>query len=264
MYDFNYHRPASIEDALAALAGAEDGSFMAGGQTMLPTLKQRLAAPSDVIDLQGIAELQGITIEDNEVTIGAMTKHADVAASSQVAQSIPALSHLAGGIGDAQVRNRGTMGGSIANNDPAADYPAAVLGLKATVHTNQRDIAADDFFQGMFETALETNELITQVSFTIPDKAGYIKFPNPASRYAVVGVMVAMIDGQVRVAITGAGPCVFRHSEMEAALNNNFSADALNGIQTSPDELNGDIHASAEYRANLISVMAKRLVTSLE
>lgn len=260
MYAFNYHRPASLADAAKLLGGADDGKFLAGGQTLLPTLKQRLAQPSDLVDLTGIAELGGISVSGGSVVIGATTKHAAVAASGEVKKAIPALSHLAGGIGDPQVRNMGTIGGSLANNDPAADYPGAVLGLGATIHTNKRKIAADDYFKGMFETALEDGEIITKVEFPIPKRAGYVKFPNPASRYVMVGAFVAETASGIRVAINGAGPCVFRHKEMEAALAKSFSADALKGIKTDKAGMNNDIHASAEYRAHLVGVIAKRAV----
>jgi carbon-monoxide dehydrogenase medium subunit len=230
---------------------------------LLPTLKQRLASPSDLIDLAGIGELQGIAIDGDAVVIGAMTRHADVAASSDVQQKIPALAALAGDIGDRQVRNRGTIGGSIANNDPAADYPAACLALAATIKTNSREIAADDFFTGLFETALEDGEIVTAVRFPTADKAAYMKFKNPASRYAIVGVFVAQAAGGVRVAVTGAGAGgVFRVPEMESKLAANFTAPALEAIAVSPDDLNSDIHASAEYRAHLVGVMARRAVAA--
>jgi carbon-monoxide dehydrogenase medium subunit len=258
MYQFEYQRPASVDEA-AKLLG-EDAEPLAGGQTLIPTLKQRLAMPSSVVDLGGIAELKGIEVSGGTVSIGATTTHAEVAASKDVQGAIAALSKLAEGIGDPQVRNAGTLGGSIANNDPAADYPAAVLGLGATVHTNKREIAADDFFTGMFETALGEDEIVTKVSFPVPEKAGYCKFPNPASRYAMVGVFVAQTKNGVRVAVTGAGPCVFRAEALEQALGSNFSADALNGVSVSADGLNSDIHGSAEYRASLVTVMAKRAV----
>ena len=262
MYNFNYVRPASLADATKALAGKADAKIVAGGQTLLPTMKQRLAEPSDLIDLGGVAELKGIKTEGNALVIGAMTTHAEVAKSSAVKSAIPALAVLAEGIGDPQVRNRGTIGGSISNNDPAADYPAGLVGLGATVVTNKRKIAADDFFTGLFETALEPGEIVTSVSFPIPEKAGYSKFPNPASRYAVVGVMVAKTKGGVRVAVTGAGPCVFRAAEMEKALASKFSPDAVAGIKVPATNLNSDIHASAEYRAHLVTVMAKRAVAA--
>jgi carbon-monoxide dehydrogenase medium subunit len=262
MYAFEYHRPSSVADAISLLQRASDGRLLAGGHTLLPTLKQRLAQPSDLIDLGGIPDLKHLFLDRaTELTIaGAMATHAEVAASEDVRSTIPALAHLAEHIGDAQVRNRGTIGGSIANNDPAADYPAAVVGLNATVHTNKREIGADDFFTGMFETALADDEIITEVRFPKPDRAGYAKFPNPASRYAIVGVMVAQTGGQTRVAVTGAGPSVFRLPAFEQALSGNFSADAIKDLDVGPDGLNSDIHASAEYRAHLVKVMAKRAV----
>ena len=260
MYAFEYHRPSSLAEAASLLQGASDGKLLAGGHTLLPTLKQRLAQPSDLVDLGAIAELKGIREEGDRLVIGAMATHAEVAGSSAVKSTIPALAALADHIGDAQVRNRGTIGGSIANNDPAADYPAAVVGLNATVKTNKREIAADDFFKGMFETPLGDDEIVVSVSFPKPSKAGYAKFPNPASRYAIVGVMVAQTGGQTRVAVTGAAPSVFRLAAAEQALAGNFSASALDGLSVSADDLNSDIHASAEYRAHLIKVMAKRAV----
>lgn len=262
MYEFNVSKPGSVDLAVQALKGAEDGKYLAGGMTLLPTLKQRLASPSDLVDLADVAELKGISEEGGGVRIGAMTTHAEVAASDTVRSSIPALAHLAAHIGDPQVRNRGTIGGSIANADPAADYPAAIVGLNATVHTNQRTIAADDFFTGMFDTALNEDEVITAVSFPKPTRAGYEKFPNPASRYAIVGVMVAETGGQMRVAVTGAGPSVFRSSEAEQALSGSFSPDALDGLTVSSADFNSDIHASADYRAHLVGVMAKRAVAA--
>lgn len=261
MYEFEHHKPANIADAVSAMKGADDGKLLAGGQTTIPTLKQRLASPSDLVDLSGIAELKGITVTGDTITIGAMTNHATVAASAEIKSALPALAELADHIGDAQVRNRGTIGGSVANNDPAADYPAACLALGATIHTNQRDIAADDFFTGMFETALEDHEIITKVSFPVANRAAYVKFPNPASRYALVGVFVADGPAGIRVAVTGAGQDgVFRVPEMESALSSTFSADAIANVKVSPDALNADIHASADYRAHLITVMAKRAV----
>jgi aerobic carbon-monoxide dehydrogenase medium subunit len=262
MYDFEYHKPSSLADALKALGSAEDAKLMAGGMTLIPTLKQRLARPSDVIDLGKIAELQGIKRDGGAVVIGAMTKHADVAGSEIVRGAIPALAKLADNIGDAQVRNRGTIGGSIANNDPAADYPGAVVALGATVHTNERTIPGDAFFTGMFETALKPNEIVTAVSFPLAEKAAYTKFRNPASRYAIVGVFIAKTASGVRVAVTGAGPCVFRVPAMEQALGKSFSADAIKDIKVPADDLNSDIHASSEYRAHLINVMARRAVTA--
>ncbi|MCC7426819.1 MAG: xanthine dehydrogenase family protein subunit M [Alphaproteobacteria bacterium] len=263
MYEFAYHRPASLAEAKTKHGGDDDRRYLAGGMTLLPTLKHRLARPTDLVDLARIGELAGISVAGNTVSIGAMTKHAAVAASAEVAKAIPALAHLASLIGDRQVRNRGTIGGSVANNDPAADYPAALLGLGATVHTDKRSIAADDFFQGMFATALEPGELITKISFPVPQKAAYQKFPNPASRYAMVGVFVAVTGGGPRVAVTGAGANgVFRVTAMEEALKGGWSADRLKGIAVPADGLNSDIHASAEYRAHLIGVMARRAVAA--
>jgi len=262
MYDFSYHRPGSLADAAKALAASSDSKLLAGGMTLLPTLKQRLANPSDLIDLGAIAELKGIKVDGAGVTIGAMTTHAEVAHSAEVKKAIPALAALAEGIGDPQVRNRGTIGGSISNNDPAADYPAALVGLDATVQTNKRMIKAEDFFKGMFETALDEGEIVTAVSFPKPEKAGYAKFPNPASRYAMVGVMVAKTGGGVRVAVTGAGPVVFRQKDMEKALAGSFSADALTNVNTDSEGLNSDMHGSAAYRAHLVGVMARRAVAA--
>ena len=260
MYDFNYHRPKSLAEAAKLIGDNEDAKLVAGGMTLIPTLKQRLARPSDVVDLGGIGELKGIKRDGNAIVIGAMTKHADVANSPEVKKAIPALAALADSIGDPQVRNRGTIGGSIANADPAADYPAAVVALGATVVTNRRKIAADDFFKGLFETALQAGEIVTAVSFPIPEKAAYAKFPNPASRYAIVGVLAAKTASGVRVAVTGAGPSVFRFKAAEEALQKKWSADALDGLKVPQAGLNADIHASAEYRAHLVGVMAKRAV----
>ena len=262
MYAFEYHRPKTVAEAVSLLRGASDAKLLAGGHTLIPTLKQRLASPSDIIDLGAIAELKGIRREGDRLIIGALTTYSEVVELETARSAIPALAQLASHIGDSQVRNRGTIGGSIANNDPASDYPAAVLGLNATVRTNQREIAADDFFRGMFETALGDDEVITAVSFPRPAKAGYMKFPNPASRYAIVGVMVAQTGGGVRVAVTGAGPCVFRLPDFERALADNFSADAIKGLSVSPSGLNSDIHASAEYRAHLVGVMARRALAA--
>ncbi|MBS28769.1 MAG: carbon monoxide dehydrogenase [Alphaproteobacteria bacterium] len=261
MYQFNYQKAGSADEAASAVSSAEDGRFLAGGMTLIPTLKQRLAQPSDLVDLADVNDLAGVSDGGDSITIGAMTRHVDVATSNVVQSKIPALASLADNIGDPQVRNRGTIGGSVANNDPAADYPAAVLALNATVITNQREITAEDFFDGMFTTALEDGELITAVRFPVPDKAGYAKFPNPASRYALVGVMVAQTGGETRVSVTGAGQDgVFRAAEIESALSGSWSADAAKGVKMSDDGLNADIHASAEYRAHLISVMASRAV----
>ena len=263
MYQFNYTKAGSRNEAIAALGKADDGKFLAGGMTLIPTLKQRLASPSDLIDLAGVSDMVGITDNGDSITIGAMTTHGAVAASDVVKKKIPALAHLAGHIGDPAVRHRGTIGGSIANNDPAADYPAGCVGLNATIVTSKRELSADDFFTGMFGTALADDELVTAVTFPVPAKAAYQKFPNPASRYAIVGVMVAQTGGQIRVAVTGAGQeGVFRASEIEKALAGSWSADAAKAVKMSPDNLNADIHASAEYRAHLISVMASRAVTA--
>ncbi|MEY4092113.1 MAG: hypothetical protein RLZZ496_1295 [Pseudomonadota bacterium] len=261
MYAFNYHAPKTVRQAATLLAKNEDGKVLAGGQTLLPTMKQRLASPSALIDLNHAEGMSGIEQKGRNIVIGAMTRHADVATSAVVKNALPALAALAGGIGDPAVRNRGTIGGSIANNDPAADYPSAVLALGATIVTNKRKIAADDFFQGMFATALEEGEIIVKVSFPIPSKAAYEKFPNPASRYALVGVFVAKKGADVRVAVTGAGSNgVFRSKECEAALAARFNAKSLDGVKVSASGLNADMHASADYRAHLIPVMAKRAV----
>ncbi|MCA8932200.1 MAG: xanthine dehydrogenase family protein subunit M [Rhodospirillaceae bacterium] len=263
MYAVNYAKPASVADAVAALSAAEDGKFLAGGMTLIPTLKQRLAAPSDLVDLGAIGELKGIALDGDALVIGAMTTHAEVARSPLVASTIPALAKVAGGIGDPQVRNVGTLGGSIANNDPAADYPGAVLGLGAEVRTNTRTIAADDFFAGMFETALEEGELIVSVRFPKPLAAAYAKFSNPASRYSMAGVFVAKTASGIRLAVTGAGAGgVHRMETMEKALEADFSPAALDPITVNPNGLNSDLHGSAAYRANLVKVMAKRAVAA--
>ena len=256
-----YHRPGTVAEA--ARLGRGDVRLLAGGQSLLPSIKLGLAAPEGLVDLGAIAELAGIKADASAVTIGAMTTHATVAASAEVRRAIPALATLAGSIGDRQVRNRGTIGGSLANNDPAADYPAAVLALGATIVTDRRRIAADDYFVGLFETALEPGELITKVSFPIPQKAAYVKFPNPASRYALVGVFVAKTASGVRVAVTGAGEGgVFRVQALESALAANFAASALDGLTVPASGLSSDIHADADYRAHLIGVMARRAVAA--
>lgn len=262
MYTFEYLRPATLSEAVGALRHNEDAKLVAGGHTLIPTLKQRLAAPSHVVDLQGLIELRGIEPVPGGVRIGALVRHAEVARSDTVRASIPALAALASRIGDPQVRNRGTLGGSIANADPAADYPAALVALAATVDTDSRRIAADDFFVDLFETALEADEIVTAVEFRAPRRAAYMKFPNPASRYAIVGVMVAQSDAEVRVAITGAGPCVFRVGDMEQALSKRFVPEAVADIRIPPEGFNSDIHASDEYRAHLVTVMAKRAVAA--
>jgi carbon-monoxide dehydrogenase medium subunit len=263
MYAFSYVSPKTVRQAASALAKAEDGKLLAGGQTLLPTMKQRLAAPSVLIDLGKVEGMTGIEIKGRTVVIGAMTRHADVATSAVVQQAIPALAALAEGIGDPAVRNRGTIGGSIANNDPAADYPAAALALGATIVTNKRKVAASDFFKGLFETALEPGEVVVKVAFPIPSKAAYAKFPNPASRYALTGVFVAKRGSDVRVAVTGAGASgVFRAAALEEALKKRFAPKSLDGVAVPAKGLNGDIHASPEYRAHLIVVMAKRAVAA--
>ncbi len=263
MHDFNYHRAADVKDAEARLKNAEDPKLLAGGMTLLPTLKNRLAAPSDLIDLADIGDLKGIAIEGDEVVVRAMTRHAAVAGSKEVQSVLPALSQLAGGIGDPAVRHRGTIGGSVANSDPAADYPAGCVGLDATIVTTARRIAADDFFVGLFETALEPGEIITAVRFKTPKRAHYLKFRHPASGYAVVGVIVAQFDSGARVAVTGAGPYVFRVKPMEAALDKSFTPGAIADISISPAQCMGDIHCSAEYRAHLVRVYARRAVEAM-
>src|SRR3954447_9420976 len=260
MYEFEYSSATSLSDAASRLSSDEAARLVAGGMTLLPTLKLRLAKPSQLIDLASLPELKGISEDGNAVVIGAMTRHADVHRSDVVQRAIPALAAMAGMIGDPAVRNRGTIGGSIANNDPAADYPAAVIALNATVRTNKREIAADQFFTGMFETALQPGEILTAVRFPKVAQANYQKFRNPASRYAIVGVFVAKTSAGVRVAVTGAGPSVFRVPEMEAALAKSFTPDAIKDIAIKDDGLNSDIHASAEYRAHLVTVMARRAV----
>ena len=262
MYAIEYHKPKSVADAVSMLAKS-GGKALAGGQSLVAAMKLRLAQPGTVVDLSGIAELAGIKKDGNAVVIGAMARHAQVAASDVVKNAIPSLAALAEGIGDRQVRNMGTLGGALANNDPAADWPAAVLALDATVHTNKRKITASDFFKGMYETALGTDEIIVAVSSPVPKKAAYVKFPNPASRFALVGVFVAQgADGAVRVAVTGAKPSVFRAAPLEAALAKSFTADAAKGVRVDASGLNNDLHGSPEYRAHLISVMAGRAVAA--
>ena len=262
MYSVNYHRAASVADAVKKVK-AGDGKFLAGGMTLIPAMKTRLAAPSDVVDLTHIAELKGIKVSGKTVTIGATTTHFEVANDEKLRKACPALAELASHIGDPAVRHRGTIGGSIANNDPAADYPSAMLALGATIVTNKRELPADKFFKGLFETALKDDEVITAVTFSVPAKAGYAKFPNPASRYAMTGVFVAKGKDGVRAAVTGAGDDgVFRSKEIEAALAKKFEASALEGLSVPSKNLMSDIHASAEYRANLVVVMAKRAVAA--
>ena len=261
MYAFAYHRAADVADAVAELKRVADAKPLAGGMTLLPTCKMRLAAPTELVDLGAIPVLKGISIAEAHVTIGAMTRHADVAASQELRAALPALCDLAGGIGDPQVRYRGTMGGSVANDDPAEDYPSACLALGATIVTDRREIAADDYFQGLFQTALKGSEIITAIRFPRPLCAAYEKFKNPASRYATVGVFVARFDHGVRVAVTGAGSNgVFRASAIEQALNADFSPQAAAAITISPDSIASDMHGSAEYRAHLIPILAARAV----
>jgi carbon-monoxide dehydrogenase medium subunit len=261
MNPFKLHRAKSLDEVERIFKSADEARFLAGGQTLIPVLKQRLAAPSDLVSLAGIDGLAGISVGEGQVIVGAMTRHARVAASEDVRRHIAALAELAGGIGDPHVRNRGTMGGSLANNDPAADYPAAVLGLGATVVTDRREITADEYFQGLFTTALDDGEMITRIVYPVPERAGYVKMPHPASRYCLVGVMVSRGPAGVRVAVTGAGQDgVFRVPEMEARLADNFAVEALAGVKVAPDNLMSDIHSGADYRAHLISVLARRAV----
>lgn len=262
MNAFEYHRPASVEDAVRTLAGAEDGRYLAGGQSLLPAMKFGLSAPTDLVDVARIASLRGVRVDGDAVRIGAGTPHAQVAADAAVARAVPAIAHLAGLIGDPAVRARGTIGGSLALSDPAACWPAAVLGLGATVRTDRREIAADDFFVGMYETALEPGELIVEVSFPVPARAAWQKFPQPASRFSLVGVFVSRGPAGVRVAVTGAAACVFRAAPFEAALAGAWSPAALDGVRQSPDEINSDLHASAAYRAHLVGVLCRRAVAA--
>jgi carbon-monoxide dehydrogenase medium subunit len=261
MYAFTFHRPTTVRQAASLLGKNEDAKLLAGGHTLLPTMKLRLASPAHLIDLSKIEGLAGTELKGRSIVIGAMTRHADVATSPVVRENLPALAYLAGVIGDPAVRHRGTIGGSIANNDPTADYPAACLGLGATIITSKRRIEADEFFKGLFETALEPDEIITKVMFPLAKKAAYEKFRNQASRYALVGVFVSKRGPEIRVAVTGAGGNgVFRVTEFEEALKKRFSPKSLEGLTVSPDGLNGDMHGSAEYRAHLIGVLAKRAV----
>jgi carbon-monoxide dehydrogenase medium subunit len=263
MYQFNYHKPADITEAVALFREADDPMYLSGGMTLIPTMKQRLAAPTDLIDLSGIDAMSGVVVESDYVRVGSFTRHNEVATSTRVQSALPVLSQLAGLIGDNQVRNRGTIGGSVANSDPAADYPAAVIGLGATIHTGNRIISGDDYFKDLFETALEPGEIITRIDFPIPDRAAYRKFPNPASRYAVVGVLIADFGGDIRVGVTGAGPCAFRATGIEQALNENLDPNALKDVEVPDSGFNSDLHASAEYRAHLVKVMAERAAADL-
>ena len=260
MHAFHYHRAKDAKDAVSAIGKKDEAKYLAGGQSLVQAMKLRLSSPSDLVDLGTAKELSFIKASAGGVEIGAMTRHAEVAASADVKKAIPALAALAGMIGDRQVRNMGTIGGSLANNDPAADYPAAALGLGATITTNKRKIEADKFFTGLYETALEPGELITSVSFPAPKRAAYTKFKNPASRFAIVGVFVADFGGKARVGVTGAGPSAFRQAEMEKALSAKFAPESVANIKVKADGLNNDLHASPEYRAHLVTVMAKRAV----
>ena len=260
MKNFNFKSASNSKEAAKLISGR--ATFLAGGMTLLPAIKLRLAAYSDLINIKKIKGLSGIKVSSKSIRIGATTTHAEVGSSKEVGKSISSLAVLAEGIGDPQVRNRGTIGGSIANNDPAADYPSACLALNATIHTNKRKIQSDKFFKGMFETDLKKGELIEAIEFEVPEKSAYSKFPNPASRYAMVGVYVAKLKKEVRVAVTGAGSCVFRSKELESALSNNFSPAAVDKVNISNKGLNSDIHASSEYRAHLIKVMARKAVSS--
>lgn len=261
-YPFTYHRAKSLADAQALLKSSPDAKLLAGGQTLIATMKMRLANPSNLIDISGLKELNHIRVDANAITIGATVTHSEVAESAEIRRALPALAALAETIGDPAVRHKGTIGGSIANNDPAADYPAATLALNATIKTTERSIGADDFFTGMFSTALNEGEIVTEIVFPLAERAAYVKFPNPASRYAMAGVFVAKCKDGVRMAVTGAGPYVFRQREMEAALAKKFSPNAIEGIKVDPSGLNSDIHGSAEYRAHLVGVMAKRAVAA--
>jgi len=260
MKTFNFKSPSNSKEAVKLASGR--ATFLAGGMSLIPAIKLRLAAYSDLINIKKIKGLSGIKVSSKSLRIGATTTHAEVASSKEVGKAIPSLAILAEGIGDPQVRNRGTIGGSIANNDPAADYPSACLALNSIIHTNKRKIPADKFFKGMFETDLKKGELIESVEFEVPEKSGYAKFPNPASRYAIVGVYVAKLKKEVRVAVTGAGNSVFRSKELESALLNNFSTSSVENINISSKGLNSDIHASSEYRAHIIKVMAKKALSS--
>jgi carbon-monoxide dehydrogenase medium subunit len=260
MRSFEYHRPQSVADAVALLRANEAAKLLAGGQSLLPVMKLDLAAPSDVVSLAGLRNLKAIRSEGDTLVIGALATHDEVANSEEVRRRIPALADLAGGIGDAQVRNRGTIGGSVAHADPSADYPAAVVALGATVETDRRRIAADDFFLGFFQSALEPDEIVTAVHFPVPERAAYAKFPHPASKYAVAGVFVAKTGGGVRVAVTGAGTRVFRLSALESALASNFSPDAVTGGMVDAGDLRQGGESSPEYLAHLVTVMAKRAI----
>ena len=263
MFEFTYVKPKSLAEAATFISANPEAKLLSGGMTLIPTLKQRLAQPSHLVDIGGLAELKGIEVKDGKLVIGAATRHYDISKSDVVKQAIPALATVAESIGDPQVRNRGTLGGSIANNDPAADYPAAVLALGATIVTTKREIAAEDFFQGMFTTALDEGEIVVRVVFPRAKRSAYMKFPHPASGYAMAGAFVAETDAGMRVAITGAGPGVFRWNEAESALEKKLDPAALNDLTLPADDMNEDIHATREYRANLAKVMTKRALQKL-
>ena len=263
MFEFNYLQAKSLSEAAEFVAANPDAKLLAGGMTLIPTLKQRLAQPSHLVDIGSLPELRGVEVRDGKLVLGAATRHHEVAVSAIVRQALPALAYLAAQIGDPQVRNRGTVGGSVANNDPAADYPAAVLALGATIVTTRREIGAGDYFQGMFATALEEGEIIVRLSFPLPQRAAYAKFPHPASGYAMTGVFIAETKTGIRVAVTGAGPGVFRWSGAESALAKKLDPAALDGLAVAPDDMNEDFHATREYRANLVRVMTKRAVQKL-
>ena len=260
MKSFNFKSASTTKEA--AKLTSNKSTFLAGGMSLLPAMKLRLAAYTDLINIKKIKGLSGIKVSSKSIRIGSITTHAEVASSKEVGKSIPSLAVLADGIGDPQVRNRGTIGGSIANNDPAADYPSACLALNATIHTSKRKILADKFFKGMFETDLKKGELIEAIEFEVPEKSNYAKYPNPASRYAIVGVYIAKFKKETRVAVTGAGSCVFRSKELESSLSSNFSPSAIDNVSISDKGLNSDIHASAKYRAHLVKVMARKAVSS--
>ena len=258
MKTFNYHSTKDIKEATKLASSSS--AFLAGGMTTLPSMKLGLASYKDIIDIKRIKKLSGIKVSGKTVTIGATTKHAEVAHSKEVKKAIPSLAALAEGIGDPQVRNRGTIGGSIANNDPSADYPSACIALNATIHTNNRKVSADKFFTGMFETSLKKGELIEAVEFQVPEKSCYKKYPNPASRYAIVGVYVAKHKGGVNVAVTGAKSCVYNDENISGALSKSFSSSALDNVKISSSGMNSDVHASADYRANMVKIFAKKAV----
>ena len=258
MKTFNYHSAKDVKEA--SKLSSSSSAFLAGGMTTIPSIKLGLASYRDIIDIKGIKSLSGIKVSGKSVKIGSTTKHVEVANSKEVKKAIPSLAALAEGIGDPQVRNRGTIGGSIANNDPSADYPSACIALNAVIHTNSRKIEAEKFFKGMFETALKSGEIIETIEFSIPEKSNYQKYPNPASRYAVVGVYVAKHKSEVNVAVTGAKSCVYNDKDLAKALSNNFSSSAVDAVRISSSGMNSDIHASAEYRANMVKVFAKKAV----